>query len=249
MPRKRALSAGPNDTPSKASLSISNEPVPKSAQRILNAISIRQEYHKKRKLEADQPSELQSKKRKGNSPKNVSLKIQPGESMQHFIRSVVHGCQLVTHSHFCDRRVEDDMRPLVRSAVQAGRTLERSVARDETAQHQAAKKARQTQAKDKKTSSKHSREASPPPSETHKPSSSFKDFEQRSSSAPRRLNDIAQAPPELKKLPRGASAGHSTKKKTTGVLSMAQQAMMQAEREKAIARYRQLKASQRSAGA
>ncbi|KAI0279867.1 hypothetical protein BGY98DRAFT_966962 [Russula aff. rugulosa BPL654] len=66
-----------------------------------------------------------------------------------------------------------------------------------------------------------------------------------SSAAPHRLNDIAMAPPELKKFPRGAK----TKKHTSpagagagaGVLSMSQRVMMEAERESAIKRYREMK--------
>lgn len=55
--------------------------------------------------------------------------------------------------------------------------------------------------------------------------------------APKKLNDVAQAPPELKFKPRGKVTN-----KKEGALSMAQQQMMEMEREKAIARYRQLKA-------
>jgi hypothetical protein len=77
-----------------------------------------------------------------------------------------------------------------------------------------------------------------------------KEFATTSSAAPRRLNDIATAPPELKRLPRGAAkhpAGGNAK--TTkrgagagaGVLSMAQRAMMEVERENAIRRYREMK--------
>ena len=56
------------------------------------------------------------------------------------------------------------------------------------------------------------------------------------------------APPELKKLPRGAAKQHSSaggKAKAAaaaaGVLSMAQRAMMEVERENAIRRYREMK--------
>jgi hypothetical protein len=77
-----------------------------------------------------------------------------------------------------------------------------------------------------------------------------KDFVVHSSSAPRRLNDIAQAPPEFKKLPRGAAAlyGGTGSAKREGVLSMAQKSMMEQEREKVIMRYRELKARRRGDG-
>jgi hypothetical protein len=72
-----------------------------------------------------------------------------------------------------------------------------------------------------------------------------KEFAVMSSAAPRRLNDIAMAPPELKKFLRGVK----TKKHTSpagagagaGVLSMSQRVMMEAERESAIKRYREMK--------
>jgi hypothetical protein len=74
-----------------------------------------------------------------------------------------------------------------------------------------------------------------------------KEFAITSSAAPRRLNDIAMAPPELKKLPRGATkhqsggGGKTAKAAAAGVLSMAQRVMMEAERENAIKRYREMK--------
>ena len=76
-----------------------------------------------------------------------------------------------------------------------------------------------------------------------------KEFAVVSSAAPRRLNDIAMAPPELKKFPRGVKkhsslAGGGEKAKAgagAGVLSMAQRVMMEAERESAIKRYREMK--------
>lgn len=74
-----------------------------------------------------------------------------------------------------------------------------------------------------------------------------KEFATTSSAAPRRLNDIAMAPPELKKLPRGATKhpsrgdGKAAKAGAAGVLSMAQRVMMEAERENAIKRYRDMK--------
>lgn len=71
-----------------------------------------------------------------------------------------------------------------------------------------------------------------------------KEFATMSSAAPRRLNDIAMAPPELKKLPRGAakrSPGGKATAAGVGVLSMAQRAMMEVERKNAIRRYREMK--------
>ena len=66
-----------------------------------------------------------------------------------------------------------------------------------------------------------------------------KEFQVVSTSAPRRLNDIAQEPPIIKKLPRGAAKNDAA---PSGVLSMAQKAMMEEERDKAVRHYRELKA-------
>jgi hypothetical protein len=74
-----------------------------------------------------------------------------------------------------------------------------------------------------------------------------KEFATTSSAAPRRLNDIVMAPPELKRLSRtkgamGSSAKeHAVQTKAGGVLSMAQRAMMEMERENAIRQYREMK--------
>lgn len=80
-----------------------------------------------------------------------------------------------------------------------------------------------------------------------KPRTKALDFEKYSSSRPKRLNDIAQAPPVLKHLPRGARANASSGGKAAGkadsVVSAAQKRMMELEREKAITRYRALRES------
>jgi hypothetical protein len=78
-----------------------------------------------------------------------------------------------------------------------------------------------------------------------------KEFAIISSAVPRRLNDIAMAPPELNKLPRGVkskrqSSDSGGKAKAgaragVGLLSMAQRVMMKTERESAIKRYREMK--------
>lgn len=87
------------------------------------------------------------------------------------------------------------------------------------------------------------------------------DFARNSTSQPRRLNDIAQAPPELRVGARLTSKVGKVKTKASaangvdggeeegeegvvvGGVSAAQKRMMELEREKAIARYRALKAA------
>lgn len=81
-----------------------------------------------------------------------------------------------------------------------------------------------------------------------------KDFARTSSSKPKRLNDIVQAPPDLKiapRLKRLVAANQDKVKKRSGdddgteegngVVSIAQKRMMELERDKAIRHYRALK--------
>lgn len=81
--------------PSKNSLS--NEPIPKSLARVLNAAKTREDWRNKRKLEEDGDQKPRKKKRKvedGAQGKRkgaqsaTKLAIKPGESMQHFNRCV-----------------------------------------------------------------------------------------------------------------------------------------------------------------
>lgn len=71
-----------------------------------------------------------------------------------------------------------------------------------------------------------------------------REFTKVSTSAPKSVNDIVQAPPQIKCLPRNAkkiAAALGKGKKSDTVVSMAQKVMMEAERENAIHRYRELK--------
>jgi len=75
------------------------------------------------------------------------------------------------------------------------------------------------------------------------------EFERRPSTT--RLNDVAQAPPNLTRVPRGASRSKEQTGvmggKVDGVISMAQRQLMEEDRATAIKRYRQLKEA-RNAG-
>ncbi|KAF5360518.1 hypothetical protein D9756_004503 [Leucocoprinus leucothites] len=238
MPHKRAKRSareeqrkqeGSNHAPRKES--ISNEAIPKSVARVLNASKIREAYKKKRKWE--QAGDDDKDKRKRQKTEDFQLKIKPGESIQHFYR-----------------RVEDDMRPMVRSAVQTSKAVERKARNAELVSGKKGKTFASLPEPSRSATGHKSRGQSPPPpsglepkgpkndNNTERP----KEFAELSTSAPRRLNDIAHAPPEFKKTPRGAKhAGTGAKRE--GILSMAQKSMMEQEREKAIARYRMLKAS------
>ena len=70
------------------------------------------------------------------------------------------------------------------------------------------------------------------------------EFAKMSTSAPKSVNDIVQAPPQIKHLPRNAKkivAASGKSKKSDAIISMARKAMMETERENAIKRYRELK--------
>ncbi|KAF8648985.1 hypothetical protein AX16_006099 [Volvariella volvacea WC 439] len=225
--------------------SITTEAIPKSAARVLNAAKIRAEYAaKKRKREEEEPTNDSAKKQKRDDGKEKSgkgvegkstkdgqgMKIQPGESMQHFVR-----------------RVENDMRPLVKAAMRTSLAVTRKARKDllEAKTEKAQKKSGTGKQSVPRDGSDVEKEKLNPTKEKH--STRPKEFETLKTSAPRRLNDIVQAPPEIKRLPRGADqkTAKSGVGKHDGVVSMAQKAMMEEEREKAIARYRALRASQR----
>ncbi|KIY66934.1 hypothetical protein CYLTODRAFT_354093 [Cylindrobasidium torrendii FP15055 ss-10] len=216
MPHKRAKRSvreqqakerGSDLAPTKTN--IEHEAIPKSVARVLNAASVRQDWQKKRKAEDTGESERKKKKTKVETPK-----IQPGESLQHF-----------------NKRIEQDMRHLVRTAVQSSQATTRKAKTDELE----AKKTKNAKKRPARSPS-----PSPPPPPKPKHADRPKEFERLKTSAPKRLNDIAMAPPEIKaqKFTKGV-----TQMGKTSVLSMAQKVMMEQEREKAIERYRQLKAS------
>ncbi|KAJ3886339.1 hypothetical protein GG344DRAFT_57654 [Lentinula edodes] len=233
MPHKRAKRSVREQQRSQKSLdlapshlSISQEPIPKSLARALNAAKLREEW-RKRKTEdrEEEKTGADRKKRKLNGKEqNKISKILPGESLQHY-----------------NKRVENDMRPLVKNAVHLSKIAVRDARRQELTA-KAAKKA----PKLKPDVRDHLDE--PANELTSKVSSRPTEFETLSTSAPRRLNDIAQSPPELSRLPRGVSTTKIANAKVDrrdGVLSLAQKAMMEEEREKVIARYRELKAYRR----
>ena len=140
------------------------------------------------------------------------------------------------------RRVEDDMRPLVKSAMQTARSIERQTAK-QARQAQAAAKIQEKHKEDDVRTEKSgqtdtladndSGTSSPAPA-------ALKEFA-TAESVSRRLNDVVQAPPEFKTLPRGASSVG----KKGDVVSMSQRLLMEMEREKVILRYRELRASRR----
>ena len=156
------------------------------------------------------------------------------------------------------RRVEEHMRPLVQSAMRASAATQRKERKAAAASSLASASASHTSTTAATTTtSTTTKKASvkDAPSTTARRDDDDvdddddddrpKEFAVMSSAAPRRLNDIAMAPPQLKKFPRGVKTKNNSPTAGagagTGVLSMAQRVMMEAERENAIKRYREMK--------
>ena len=147
------------------------------------------------------------------------------------------------------------MRSSVRVAMKTSSAITRKARKDEELteserqkQHKASKDESLIRSKRVKTLPEAEQTTSSAAAERKNPSREDrpKEFPSVSTSAPRRLNDIAQAPPEFKKLPRGATKEKVQKpgeNKTLqqGVLSMAQKLMLEEERERAVRLYREMK--------
>ncbi|KAJ7848016.1 hypothetical protein B0H14DRAFT_3867311 [Mycena olivaceomarginata] len=178
----------------------------------------------------------------------VNVQIRPGETLAHF-----------------NKRIETDMRPLMRSAVQSSLAAVSAQHKKGAAPSESSPPSKSAPTTNSKSNNGHSKsnpksssaadadpKPAPPPIDKH--ASRPKEFARTSSAAPRRLNDVAQAPPELSSFareksstnaPAGKAGGKSTK---ASILSPAQQLAMAAAREDAVQRYRALKASRRAAG-
>ncbi|KAK6992578.1 hypothetical protein R3P38DRAFT_3225769 [Favolaschia claudopus] len=234
MPHKRAKRSvrdqerskkGNDLAPSRGADALSSEPLPKSFLRAINAAQVRADFReKKRKLRdegrdgvegGDQPKK---KRRKSEGGAETMQKIRPGETLAHF-----------------NKRIETDMRPLVRTAVQSSLATVRaehnkSKSKTATTPSTSAPTTSQPPTRQGETQTQNSLTPPPPP--------------------PRRLNDIAQAPPDLSALARKAKSKdpNGSKAKGKSILSPAQQLQMAAAREAAVARYREMKAARRAAG-
>ncbi|KAH8103903.1 hypothetical protein BXZ70DRAFT_923276 [Cristinia sonorae] len=215
------------------STAISKEPIPKSVARVLNAVKVQDEWRsKKRKLDTPGGDGTLSKKRKMVESME-DMKIQPGESLGHF-----------------NRRVEQSLRGTVRTAMQTSAAHVRKAKKDEEAEKAGSKQTKPTKIipeSPEDDAPSHNKLLDKQREERQRPT----EFTSTKTSAPKRLNDIVQAPPELKKLPRGAKAkssaaskdggGRQGKSLKDGLLSMAQKAMMEEERERAVRLYREMK--------
>ncbi|KAJ6569061.1 hypothetical protein B0H19DRAFT_1373395 [Mycena capillaripes] len=244
MPHKRAKRSireqqrsqkGTDLAPTRGVDALSSEPLPKSFARAMNAAQVRADFRAKRKLRGeDGGDEDLPKKAKRRKLEGVDAQIRPGETLAHF-----------------NKRIETDMRPLVRSAVQSSLATLRAHKKPPASDPAASVPSKSTKpsaSTAQKSNSKAMQNPPPDPAPVDKHASRPKEFARTSSAAPRRLNDIALAPPELSALARKVAPKSSSKKASSSVLSPAQQLQMAAAREAAVARYRELKSARRAAG-
>ncbi|KAJ7616667.1 hypothetical protein FB45DRAFT_801440 [Roridomyces roridus] len=241
MPHKRAKRSvrdqqrsqnGTDLAPGRGAQTQDDEALPKSFLRALNADKVRTEFRAKRKLRdegGDGDGKKASKRRKVESV--ADAKIRPGETLGHF-----------------NKRIEADMRPLVRDAVQSSRATQRAAKKDKssTSSNKPSIPSSEPTPTSKKPAKPPSSSTPPVDKHAHRP----KEFLNTSTSAPRRLNDIAMAPPDLSNsgFARKASSaknGSGKKTKADALLSPAQALQMAKAREEAVARYRELKEKRR----
>ncbi|KAI6041424.1 hypothetical protein EDC04DRAFT_2565711 [Pisolithus marmoratus] len=212
-------------------ISLAQETIPKSVSRVLDSARIRQEYReKKRRRDGCEDDSTRKRKRYDGSDHRAdgTPKIKPGETITNF-----------------NRRVEQSMMPQIKMALRQSNNQERKV-RKQKAAGRPQPRARKEGSKERSTSSnknvplRHPTKVTGSVIERDSSMEKGKEFPKASTSAPRRLNDIAQAPPEITNIPR---RGHQLlkKDKSSGILSMAQKVMMEEERERAIKHYRELK--------
>ncbi|TRM62064.1 hypothetical protein BD626DRAFT_499673 [Schizophyllum amplum] len=178
-----------------AKYSLSNEPIPKSVAWVLNAEKVRADFRAKKRSAEDEGGNAKAKRRKTGTADASSMIIKPGETLPHF-----------------NKRVEDSMRGVVNAAVQTSNTTTRNTAKKEIEDKKRAKQQKATAASVEAAKRKEEEKTRAQQAATDKHADRAKEFQQSSTSAPRRLNDIAQAPPDFKKLPRGAAKNTSAKK-------------------------------------
>ncbi|CCM02150.1 uncharacterized protein FIBRA_04228 [Fibroporia radiculosa] len=248
MPHKRAKRSVREKDRSQSGLNlppgalhaIDHEEMPKGAARILNAAKVQAEYRMKRKRTPDEGAadsgSIPRKKRKSaaEDARGQTMKIQPGESMTHF-----------------NRRVEDSMRGVLREAMKSSSAHARRAKKERVSEKSSQSNAKSIAAtpQSKKSEITMSESDNKPKSPALKETkaaqkSKLTEFAHLSTSTPKRLNDIVQAPPELKKLPRGAKPRLSATSGITlaqGAISMAQKAMLEEERERVVKLYREMK--------
>ncbi|EJD02864.1 uncharacterized protein FOMMEDRAFT_107879 [Fomitiporia mediterranea MF3/22] len=245
--RERTKTERKLDLPPSESTFAQND-IPKSMARVLNAEIVQNAWReKKRALDSEtggveSGSKRKKRKTEGGGTEKAEIKIKPGESLRHF-----------------KRRVEDDMRPLVRSAMKNATSVSKQKSKQsqkdvEAITKSSASKSKQGRADDNADSDSEDTSTHRRKGKGRQNRSPSPDFARISSSMPKRLNDVAQAPPELKAAPRlnrlvrkaqagksGGMNGREDNVEDDGIITLQQKRMMELEREKAINRYRALK--------
>lgn len=147
------------------------------------------------------------------------------------------------------RRVESSLRGTVRDAMQVSAAHGRKAKKEAEEAKKAAAASKSQRSYENTTKSK-STAVDAVDSQSQKERNGPTEFTAVRTSAPRRLNDIVQAPPELKKLPRGAKSKHllggredgpQSRSLRDGALTMARKAMLEEERKRAVRMYREMK--------
>ncbi|KAM0752232.1 hypothetical protein T439DRAFT_347151 [Meredithblackwellia eburnea MCA 4105] len=206
----------------------------KSAYRILNAGTLRDEYHAKKKREREEEELAASKKGKGKQ----KLQMLPHETLSAF-----------------NRRVEVAMRPTIDSAIR-GAKLSSAKGRKDKDKAKKEKQEADTEAlKQKEEEEREEEEAERERKRRKKGGAEPKDpfvpapkpqpiLEFAVASQRKSVGDVVNAPPILQKAVRGLEAGPSAHLPIpVGRLpvSASIKAMMEQEREKAVRMYRELK--------
>jgi hypothetical protein len=195
---------------------------------------------------------INSTNHRRNIARGKSDPLQP-VSAATLLTSATHVC----HSRMTNaitRRVEDNMRSEIRTAVRAGNAHQRKrvieekklkeVAHDENKQKEDEKDGVKDKQKGKARDKAIVETTSNPRSSTRKT-----EFETLSSQKPKRLNDIVDAPPDLSSLTKKNKVLQGGKESEFGkrdIIPPEQKRMMEIEREKAIRRYRELKQKRES---
>ncbi|OCB89384.1 hypothetical protein A7U60_g3475 [Sanghuangporus baumii] len=238
--REKARAERKLDLPPSES-SFNPHDIPKSMARVLNAEMVQGAWKEKKRDMEDRDRIGGGKKRKiASASSKTEIKIKPGESLRHF-----------------KQRVEDDMRPLIRSAMKSTTSLSKQKLKQSqkdveqlTNERGKSKGVPEHDDSDSEDASSHRRQGK------RKDRSPSPGFLRVSSSAPKRLNDVVQAPPELRPAPRLRRLAEKSQHQKAqgrrgsaiedeegdgGVITLQQKRMMELEREKAINRYRALK--------
>ncbi|KAL8292663.1 hypothetical protein RQP46_001275 [Phenoliferia psychrophenolica] len=207
----------------------------KSAYRILNAGSVREEYHANKKRKLEEVEAAAAKGKKGKKP----LEMLPYESLASF-----------------NRRVEVALRPSIDSAIRGaklssakGKREKVQLKKDRAAALAAAATAKADAAEEAAGGAPKEKKKAPVdpfvPPVKERPAREFEVASQR-----RNIGDVAMAPPTLKKARRGIEAGpsaHDTMPTGRMPVSDGLKKIMELEREKAVSMYRAMKEKRDSA--